>query len=79
MLVAGWTLIGVGVVLGGVATALGVVSQNATDEFEMNKNRPSDEIDDLESRKQATGWSANIGWGLGGASVVTGIILLATD
>ncbi len=81
--VAGWAMVGVGLVVAGVATGLGVLSQNARDEHETdvmnNVMRSTSEVDDLEAQAQGLGWGANVGWGVGGAAVATGIILLVVN
>lgn len=71
----GFASLGLGVAGGATAIALGVLAIDARDEFEAGGRRSRELHDDAAGLRIGT----NVAWGLAGAFVITGTVLVATS
>lgn len=72
LFVSGWVAVGIGVAAGGTAIGLGVAALSAKDDFEASGNTDPDARSKAATLRTVT----NVMWGVAGAGVLTGTILL---
>ncbi|HHH27773.1 MAG TPA: hypothetical protein ENK57_05425 [Polyangiaceae bacterium] len=72
LFIGGWVAVGLGVAAGGTAIGLGIAALSARDDFEASGNTDADARSDAATLRTVT----NVMWGVAGAGVVTGTILL---
>ena len=72
LFIGGWVAVGIGVAAGGTAIGLGVAALSAKDDFEASGNTDADARSQAATLRTVT----NVMWGVAGAGVVTGTILL---